>query len=161
MNVIPIINTLCGVNNHLVFSYKNPRFLFVANYNEMRSMPVLHHNCNNFITMRSRKSYIAFRRINDRFMALDRRNMLHSWDMTHGNYLGSITIDNEDLSDYVVWESPNPDGCVEREKDLYRKGHFTFSLVYKKEPDAEMTDESFYGNRLKTHFTGKDASYLR
>ena len=48
----------------------------------------------------------------------------------------------------------------EREKDIYRKGHFPYSLLYSK-AESPMTDEVFYGNRLDDHFHGKSASYLR
>ena len=137
-----------------MFSEKNQRFLFLSNYDEIQSMPVLHQNCNNFFGMRRKTQYLSFKRIKDTFIALDKMNVLHSWSMLSGDYLGNVTIYDEDFREYEVWDSPNQEGCLDREKDLYRKGHFNHSLLYKREADPDMTDDLFYGDRLKNHFGG-------
>ena len=46
---------------------------------------------------------------------------------------------------------PNLTGCQEREKDIYRKGHFPYSLLYNVQTE-NMTDKAFYGDRLCDHF---------
>ena len=62
-------------------------------------------------------------------------------------------------SKYKVFECTAAD-TTERESDIYRKGHFPFSLLYSKQ-ETPISDEKFYGSRLDDHFADKSASYLR
>ena len=160
--VIPIMNTILGANTELVFSEANQKLVLVENYHQITMIPVVHQNVLNFEGIKRKSEYLAFKQVNDKFIALDKNNRLITWCMQTGNRLidtENITTDGEGFSDYRVFECEAED-TTERESDIYRKGHFPFSLLYSK-AETKTTDEIFYGERLDNDFADTSASYLR
>ena len=66
-----------------------------------------------------------------------------------------------DLRSYEVFElDPSVEGSQEREKDIYRKGHFPHSLLYNVKCEDIKDDKKFYGERYDEHFYSNSANYL-
>ena len=67
-------------------------------------MPPLHRTTVNFMGMRSRSNYIATKKLKDKFYALDRDNMITTWDAINGKFLSQNRIQAEyDFSNYTLF----------------------------------------------------------
>ena len=86
--------------------------------------------------------------------------------MQTGNLQHEHKVCHDDTMDFRAYQvfdlDPELTDCQEREKDIYRKGHFPYSLLYNKykEVEEKITDKDFYGNRLEEHFFSSDSNYL-
>ena len=73
-----------GCQGLIDFSHQNQRLVYQSSYNAIEVVPVLHRNTIAFVGMSEREDYLATKVIDDRFLALDKRNFLTSWDIVTG-----------------------------------------------------------------------------
>lgn len=73
-----------GCQGLIDFSHTNQRLVFLSSYDNIEVVPVLHRNTISFIGMSKRESYIATRVIDDKFIALSKKNQLTTWGTLNG-----------------------------------------------------------------------------
>ena len=59
----------------------------MANYDTIKIVPVLHRCAIGFIGMRPRHKYLAFKKIKDKLIALDKKGFLTTWSIITGKIL--------------------------------------------------------------------------
>ena len=60
-----------GVNNYMDWNSEHSRLTFLQSFNALNIVPALHRNTISFMGMNKRDSYIATKKINEKFLALD------------------------------------------------------------------------------------------
>jgi len=75
-----------------------------VNYSTIQIVPSLHRNVINFMGMLDRKKYIATKKIKDKFIALDTRNVLTTWNSVTGKLEKVHKLKDLDLSTYDTYE---------------------------------------------------------
>lgn len=56
----------------------------MSDYDSIQIVPSLHRNVINFMGMLDRSQYIATKKMKDKFIALDKRNILTTWSSITG-----------------------------------------------------------------------------
>jgi hypothetical protein len=60
------------------------RLAYISSYDCIRIVPLLHRSTLGFIGMRPRKEYLSFRKFKDKFMALDKKGNITTWNVLTG-----------------------------------------------------------------------------
>ena len=97
-------NAIVGINYTLDFSEDNQRMSYLVDYDGIQIVPSLHRNVINFMGMMKRDQYIACKRIKDKFIALDKRNILITWSVTTGKLIKVHKLKDIDLSTYNIFQ---------------------------------------------------------
>jgi hypothetical protein len=85
---------------------------------EVVQSPFFHRNTINFEGMAERTFYLAFKKVHDKFIALDKQSHVTVWD-SHTGFLISRTKQNYDYSQYTV------------DRSVYDKNWFSHTLICK------------------------------
>jgi len=96
-------------------------------------LPLLHGNALEFENMCNKDNYLVMKRIDNQFIALDKKNELTVWCMKTGAMIHrhiDVPKNIIDSSEYEVYGRNNK----QPEQDYYSKGLFSYSLLYKKIP---------------------------
>ena len=92
---------------------------------------------------------LVFKKIEDKFIALDIHGKLTTWDMQTGKIRKVHHLEKgSDFTQLEVYDPKVKDDMMDRESDIYRKGHFDYVLLVNKKPndgDLRMQDLNFYG----------------
>ena len=84
---------------------KEDRFAYQVNYKEIMILPVLHKNWMQFFGMKPSTAYLAFKRIDDLFIALDKNQNLTTWKITTGKTKMIKKIKRDlGLNEYELYE---------------------------------------------------------
>jgi hypothetical protein len=76
-----------GQNDLLDYYKDDQRIAYISSYDVIRIVPLLHRTVLGFIGMRPRNEYLAFRKFNDRLLALDKLGALTMWSVITGKVL--------------------------------------------------------------------------
>jgi hypothetical protein len=89
----------------LQFFSSQERICLQTSFNEIMILPVMHSNRIQFFGMKRTPCYLAFKRINDLLIALDKEQTLITWKITSGKtkFIKHIGSDLG-LSDYEIFE---------------------------------------------------------
>lgn len=60
-----------GKNNLFDYYIEDERLAYMHDYEQIKIVPILHRNTINFIGMKLRSEYLAFKRYEDKLIALD------------------------------------------------------------------------------------------
>jgi len=101
-------------------------------------VPTLHSNIINFMGMLTRDKYIAARRFQDKFVALDIKNRLTTWDVATGKVIGVHPLTNQDFSKYQIFKANDNDTTFQLGLN---KGQV---LLFKKEDEANVVEEDYF-----------------
>lgn len=114
-------------------------------------MPVLHRNSIFFMGMGERDDYLVTRVIDDKFIALDRRNNLTTWSTLTGKVLFETNIQeaehaDTDFSGFDIFT------YKKQEQVVFNREWFSKVLLMSKKPVAEEIDEMkfFHPDDIKT-----------
>jgi hypothetical protein len=97
-----LIDAIVGVNGLLDFNPESNRIAFLTDYDNIKIVPVLHRNVLSFFGMKPRNTYITYRKLHDKLIALDKKNRLTTWNVATGKLLDKVKVDL-DLTNYDVW----------------------------------------------------------
>ncbi|CDW83568.1 wd-40 repeat protein [Stylonychia lemnae] len=129
--------SLVGVNNILDFSHDNQRFSYMEHFDLITIIPTLHSNIINYMGMLKRDKYLAAKKINDRFIALDIRNRLTTWDAVTGKLI-NVHQREEDFTDFEIFKSTIND-------TTFKMGHqYSQVLLISKNSLENIRDEDYY-----------------
>ena len=116
----------------------------MVDYDKIQIVPTLHRNVVSFMGMLTRDQYICTKRIKDKFIALDRRNTLTTWNIITGKLEGQFQV-KIDLSTYEIYQYEPYDICYKM--DWYQPR----VLLIQKTPLDNMTDEQYFDTKtMKT-----------
>jgi len=73
-----------GCQGLIDFSHSNQRLVFLSSFDNIEVIPVLHRNTISFIGMEKRDKYLAARVLEDKFVTLDKHNVLRTWGVLTG-----------------------------------------------------------------------------
>ncbi len=79
--------TMVGINGGVDFSADNQRIAYMLDYGTINIVPALHRNVINFIGMDKRESYVASKKLKDKFICLDKKNRLTTWNLLTGKFV--------------------------------------------------------------------------
>lgn len=82
-------------------------------------MPLVHRNSVQFVGMAERSYYLCYRKIGNRFLALDKSGYLNEWSLSSGQMIYRKLQKNMDLDRF------------EMVREVYDKNWFNYSLVYR------------------------------
>lgn len=92
------------MNYQVQFTADSQRLIYMKNNDTIHIVPPLHRTTVNFMGIRSRANYIATKKFKDKFFALDRDNIITTWDSINGKLLSQNKIQAEyDFSNYTVF----------------------------------------------------------
>ena len=78
----------------LDYDESNMNFGFLLTNMQIVQMPVVHRNTISFQGMAERTHYLCFRKIKQKFYALDKNNQLNCWCAVSGALLSSKPVDH-------------------------------------------------------------------
>ena len=93
-----------GANGLIDFSVDNQRLSYMSDYDSIQIVPSLHRNVINFMGMLNRDQYIATKKMKDKFIALDKRNVLTTWNSVTGKLEQVHKLKDVDLSSYEIYD---------------------------------------------------------
>ena len=85
------------------FSSDNQRLSYMQDYDMIQIVPSLHRNVINFMGMLDRSQYLATKKLKDKFIALDKRNVLTTWNSVTGKLEQVHKLKDVDLSTYDIY----------------------------------------------------------
>jgi len=94
---------MVGINGVLDFSADNQRLAYMSDFQRIEIVPCLHRNVINFMGMFERSMYIATKKIKNKFIALDKRNTLTTWNIATGKQESQHKLVDLDLSSYEIY----------------------------------------------------------
>jgi hypothetical protein len=117
----------------------------MEDYDSVNIIPTLHRNNINFIGMLNRSEYIISKKINDKFIVVDRKNNIQTWSIITGKLLTQYKLEGYDFTTYDIFASDPSDNS-------YKRGWYnSISLLINKTPIEDFGDDQFYdANMLKT-----------
>jgi hypothetical protein len=86
---------LGGLSNIIEHFRKEDRIAIQSNFEVIKLVPVLHKNTIKMLGMKRDDEYLAFKRDNDLFIALDKSQTLTTWSMTTCKIISSVTIEHD------------------------------------------------------------------
>jgi hypothetical protein len=143
------------LNGLIDFSDDNQRLSYMVNYERIQIVPALHRNVINFMGMSSRDSYLATKKLKDKFIALNRHNELSTWNIMTGKLESVHKITNVDISTYETFSYEAQDICYKM--DWYASK----TLLRQKEAVAEMTDETYFDSEMLRTSLENNKSFLK
>lgn len=81
----------------------------MSDYETILIVPTLHRNVINFIGMLDRDQYIACKKIKDKFISLDKRNIITTWSVLTGKLLIQYKFEDFDLSNFEIYQYEDAD----------------------------------------------------
>ena len=134
-------NVQVGFSGLLDWNLDYSRLTLLQSLDTLVIVPALHRNTIAFIGMGKRSSYLATKRIKDKFIALDNNNYLFCWDVVTGKLLSVNKLPTrQDYSKYEIFCSPMDDP----EKCPYKREWYTKILLVKKEAEQNFDENSYY-----------------
>ena len=76
--------TIAGRCNTVNFAKDSQRIIYMKNYSKFHILPPLHRSTINFIGMLPRSRYLAVKKIKNKFHALDKDNIITTWNSLTG-----------------------------------------------------------------------------
>jgi hypothetical protein len=76
----------------LIYYESEERIAYQSNFETIKIVPILHLNVMTFFGMQKRKEYLAFKRVKDQFIALDKHLTLTTWNVTSGKLLKQTKV---------------------------------------------------------------------
>ena len=106
---------------------------------EILQIQLYHRNTLGFMGMAERKYYLAFRKYQDKFYALDKSNFINCWSLTTGKLLAREKLIDKDYFGY------------ETDRQVYDKGWFKYTVIFKptlvneegKEEEGQVANKNF------------------
>jgi hypothetical protein len=97
-----IKSTLGGQSNILKYFYDQDKIAIQSDFSSIRILPIIHRNTLSYYGMKPSTSYLAFKRLNDVLIGLDKHRTLTTWSLVTAKVKGSFTFDDEiDLHGYT------------------------------------------------------------
>ena len=81
----------------------------MSDFDTVQIVPSLHRNVINFMGMLNRDQYLATKKMKDKFIALDKRNILTTWSAVTGKLEQVHQLQDVDLSTYDVYSYEKQD----------------------------------------------------
>lgn len=98
-----IENTVVPRNSSIVYSEENQRLVYMKNFETFHIIPPLHRSTIGFIGMLPRHRYLAVKKIQNKFVALDKNNKLTTWNALTGRLQEQKKITDSDYSGYTIF----------------------------------------------------------
>lgn len=132
---------MVGCQGNIDFSNDNQRIAFLASFDSIEVLPLMHRNAISFIGMQERSTYIATKVDKDRFIALNNNNVLTTWNILTGKLIMEWELkDGSNPQDYSRYET-----FQFRDDDLvYRKQWYNKILIKSKDPVKGIVEEQFF-----------------
>ena len=148
-------SAMVGENALLDYYKDDMRLAYMSNYENVKIVPVLHRTVIAFIGMRHRTHYVAFRKVRDKLLALDRKSHVTVWSIVTGKIesMGSLKM-HFDLNDYEIYA--NNENDITYKSEWYQP---KVLLIDKTHPET-VDEQKFYGERFQTDL-GNNASYVK
>ena len=86
-----------------MFSEDNQRLFYFKNYETIHIIPPLHRSTISFVGMQPREYYLAVKKCNNRFYALDKNNRITTWNALTGKLCMDKTVQGFDYSKYMLF----------------------------------------------------------
>ena len=93
-----------GLQGHMDYSRANQRLIFMESFDGLSVVPILHRNTIAFIGMGNRSNYLATRVLKDRFVCLDKKNVMTTWGILTGKKISQWNIKKKCEQDYSNYE---------------------------------------------------------
>lgn len=78
------------------------RIGFIKSLTHVVVTPLLHRNTIRFIGMNDLKDYAAYKVLKDKFIALDHKGLLTTWNLATGKLICTNKVEGNNYSDYEV-----------------------------------------------------------
>lgn len=148
-----------GCQGLIDFSHTNQRLVFLSSYDNIEVVPVLHRNTISFIGMSKREAYLATRVIDDKFIALSKKNQITTWGTLNGKVRMEWNLSNneslaQDFSGYEIFRYSDSHLVYDRE--------WSSKILLKSiEPVEGIDDSTFFDpNQTKAHMKSQ-VSYIK
>jgi hypothetical protein len=127
----------------------------MVNYEKIQIVPTLHRNVLNFMGMLNRESYVATKKIKDRFIALNKKNELSTWNIMTGKLESTHKLTNFDISDYEIYS-------YEAQDISYKMNWCNSKILLKQKAALEnITDEDYYDPEMLRTSLSNNKSHLK
>ncbi len=86
---------------------------------EIVQVPLVHRNSVQFVGMAERSFYLSYRKLGDKFYALDKSGYLNEWSMSSGQMISRKLQKNLDVAQFDMV------------RDVYDRNWFNYTLIYR------------------------------
>lgn len=94
-----------GFNGDLQYSGSNRRLGVLESFTKILIFPELHMNVIRFMGILDKEEYLAYKVINDRYIALSKEHVLYSWSLISGKLVSTFKLpDRYNYDDYEIIE---------------------------------------------------------
>lgn len=122
-------NALGGQSNILKYFYDQDKVAIQSDFSSIRILPIIHRNTLSFYGMKPSTSYLAFRRLDDKLIGLDRHQTLTTWSLMTAKITNTFTFtDDKDLAGFVLYPFSDKNPVFHR--DWYQDS----VLLWRKQP---------------------------
>ncbi|CDW75557.1 wd-40 repeat protein [Stylonychia lemnae] len=137
---------LVGHNNLIDYYRQDERIAYMTDYEEIKIVPILHRNTINLFVMQKRKNYVGYSRVKDKLIALDKNNVLTTWNITTGKVVGQTKLKSQVVSpEYKIFKCDESD-------IIYQSGWYQpyVLLINLSEVVQNVDEKAFFGDRFYT-----------